>query len=315
MTRFGHCTALRWLLVFLLAASFETGIAIGQDPPQQPSPAGNDSQPVGVPKALDHPPGPEELQKRAWQLLTESARDSRLTETRTQALYAISSLGSNTRASGLITGGMKDPNLDVRTAAILAAGKARSRALIAPMKKLLDDPEPQVVFAAATTLWGQFKDKSGEDILAAIASGERRANPTLWNGARHDISRTLHSPSALEKIGIETTAGLVLGPFGFSVGAIEYARKNGADSARVQAIDLLGEERTKAVHEQMLFSLEDKDPGVRAESVKVLAHFHSFEDLKAIAPLLDDAKLPVRLAAAAAYIDCGSARKAAAKHP
>jgi HEAT repeat protein len=181
------------------------------------------------------------------------------------------------------------------------------------MKKLLDDPEPQVVFAAATTLWKPFKDKSGEDILTAVAAGERKANPNLVNSAKHDISRTIHSQSALEKIGIMTTAGLVLGPFGFSVGAVEYARKNGADTARVQAIDLLGEEQTKDIHDQMRAGLDDKDPGVRAESVKVLANFHSAEDLKAIAPLLDDSKLPVRLAAAAAYIDCGSPRKPAAR--
>jgi HEAT repeat protein len=266
-----------------------------------------------VPKTADHPETPAETQKRAWQLLTENLEDTKHADNRAPALNALSSLGSNPRANGLIAEAMKDPNLDIRTAAILAAGKSKSRALIAPMKKLLDDPEPQVVFAAATTLWKPFKDKSGEDILTAVAAGERKANPNLVNSAKHDISRTIHSQSALEKIGIMTTAGLVLGPFGFSVGAVEYARKNGADTARVQAIDLLGEEQTKDIHDQMRAGLDDKDPGVRAESVKVLANFHSAEDLKAIAPLLDDSKLPVRLAAAAAYIDCGSPRKPAAR--
>ncbi len=301
MTRFGHSHLLRWLPIFLLTASLVTGIARSQAPSQQPTPAGDDSQPVGVPKTADHPETPAETQKRAWQLLTENLEDTKHADNRAPALNALSSLGSNPRANGLIAEAMKDPNLDIRTAAILAAGKSKSRALIAPMKKLLDDPEPQVVFAAATTLWKPFKDKSGEDILTAVAAGERKANPTI------------HSQSALEKIGIMTTAGLVLGPFGFSVGAVEYARKNGADTARVQAIDLLGEEQTKDIHDQMRAGLDDKDPGVRAESVKVLANFHSAEDLKAIAPLLDDSKLPVRLAAAAAYIDCGSPRKPAAR--
>jgi HEAT repeat protein len=210
---------------------------------------------------------------------------------------------------------MKDPNLDVRTAAILAAGKAKSHSLIEPVKKLLDDTEPQVVFAAATTLWKQFADKSGEDILAAIAAGDRKANPSLIHGAEHDISRTIHSPSALEKIGIVTGAGLVLGPFGFSVSAVEYARKNGGDSARIQAIDLLAEDKTEGVRDQMKSALDDKDPGVRAAAVKVLGNFHRPQDSKAIATLLDDSKLPVRLAAAAAYIDClGSSAKTGTPH-
>jgi HEAT repeat protein len=218
----------------------------------------------------------------------------------------LSSLGSNRRANELIAAALKDTNLDVRTAAVLAAGKTKSRALVEPVKKLLDDAEPQVVFAAATTLWTQFKDKSGEDILAAIAAGDRKANPSLIHGAKHDISRTLHSPSSLEKIGIVTGAGLVLGPFGFSVSAVEYARKNGSDSSRVKSISLLAEEKTEAVREQMRSALDDKDPGVRAAAAMALGGFHRPQDVKSLAALLDDSKLPVRLAASAACIDADS---------
>jgi hypothetical protein len=82
-----------------------------------------------------------------------------------------------------------------------------------------------------------------------------------------DISRTLHSPSSLEKIGLVTGAELALGPFGFSVGAVEYARKNGADSARIQAIDLLADDKTEGVRDEMKSALDDKDPGVRAAAV------------------------------------------------
>jgi HEAT repeat protein len=277
-------------------------MASAQDSAQ--SPTGNDDHPVTVAKPAASAEKPEDTAKRSWQILTESSQDAKLVDTRTQALNALSSLGTNSRANTLIADAMKDPNLDVRTSAILAAGKSKSRALIPPVKKLLDDPEPQVVFAAAITLWSQFKDKSGEDVLAAIAAGDRKANPKLVNGARQDVSRTLHNPSALAKIGLETGAGLVLGPFGFSIAAVEYMRKNGADTARVQAIDLLAEQKTESVHDQMKSALEDKDPGVRTAAVKVLGQFHRSRDAATIAPLLDDAKLPVRLAAAAAYIDC-----------
>jgi HEAT repeat protein len=312
------------LLAVFLWGGLGGGSALAQET-QHPAPAGNDSQPVDAPKAdasktstaaAKPAETPAEIVKRCWQLLTDNVQDAKHFENRTQALNALSSLGSNSRADELIAAAMKDPNLDVRTAAILAAGKTKSRTLVEPVRKLLDDSEPQVVFAAATTLWKQFKDKSGEDVLAAIAAGDRKANPNLIHGAGHDISRTLHSPSALEKIGITTAAGLVLGPFGFSVGAIEYARKNGADSSRVQSIDLLAEERTEGVRDQMKSVLDDKDPGVRAASAMVLGSFHRPQDSKLISPLLDDAKLPVRLAASAAYIDClSSGAKAKTSHP
>jgi len=296
----------------LLAISLCSGIVLGQQSPA-PDAAGTGGQSVSASPAAAHAAAetPPETLKRCWQLLTDSVQDPKHIETRTQALNALSSLGGNTQANGLIAAAMKDPNLDVRTAAVLAAGKTTSRSLIEPLKKLLDDPEPQVVFSAATTLWKQFADRSGEDILAAIAAGDRKANPNLVHGAKNDISRTLHSNAALEKIGIETGAGFVLGPFGFALDAVEYARKNGGDSARVQAIDLLAENKTADIHDQMKSALDDNDAGVRAAAVKALGSFHRPADSGAIAALLEDGKQPVRLAAAAAYIDCATARSSA----
>jgi HEAT repeat protein len=282
---------------FLLATVLGCGFAAAQGTPNIPAPA-----PATPTSAAAKTPA--EKLEQSWKTLTENVQDAKHPESRIQALNALSDLGVNARADGLIAAAMQDPDLDVRTAAILAAGKTKSRSLVEPVRKLLDDKEPQVVFVAATTLWKQFDDKSGEDVLAAVAAGDRKANPTLVHGAEHDMSRTLHSPSTMEKIGIVTAAGLVLGPFGFSVSAVEYARKNGADTARVQAIDLLAEERSEGVREEMMDDLGDRDLGVRAAAVRVVGGFHRAQDAADIAPLLDDAKLPVRLAASAAYIDC-----------
>lgn len=285
-------------LPVLLAALVLASSTMAQDNPQI-APTGAPSQAI----TTDKPTVPLGNIQRSWQLLTDSVQDTKHFETRTQALNALSSLGSNPRAVKMIAAAMKDSNLDVRSAAVVAAGNAMSRSLIEPTKNLLNDPEPQVVFLAATTLWKRFSDRSGEDILAAVAAGDRRANPNLIHGARHDMSRTIHSPGALEKIGISTAAGMLLGPFGFSVAAVEYMRKNGADTARVQAIELLEDEKTQDVREAMRNALDDKDPGVRAAAVKVLGDFHRPQDSSVIAPLLDDTKFPVRLAAAAAYIN------------
>ena len=299
MPRFATDVFLRLLLAGLLC----TAKALAEDNPQ-PASDGATFPMVTVAK----PPEPSEILQRSWQLLTDNVRDAKHFESRTQALNALSSLGSNSRAVAMIAAAMKDTNVDVRSAAVVAAGKANSRALIEPVKKLLDDPEPQVVFIAATTLWKEFRDRSGEDILAAVVAGERSANPKLIHGAKNDMSRTMHSPSALKKIGITTAAGMLLGPFGFSLAAVEYMRKNGADTARVKAIELLEDEKTEDVRAEMRNALDDKDPGVRAAAVKVLGDFHRQQDSRVIAPLLDDTKLPVRLAAAAAYINtCGRA--------
>jgi HEAT repeat protein len=300
---------MRSLVIVPLAALAWGGMAVAQDQPH-PAPAAGQNQAAGKPQDTSTVPTetepPAKTLARSWQLLTDNVGDAKHVDARTQALHALSGLGANARADRLIAAAMKDPNLDVRSAAILAAGNTKARSLDEPTRALLNDTEPQVVFAAATTLWKDFRDRSGEDILAAIAAGDRKANPSLIHGAEHDMSRTMHSPSAMAKIGVVTGAGLVLGPFGFSVSAIEYARKNGGDGARVQAIELLAQERSAGVHEQMRTALDDSDTGVRAAAVRVLGGFHRAGDASDIAVLLNDSKLPVRLAAAAAYIDCRS---------
>lgn len=303
----------RSILLFWTAIMLVPACALAQGD-SQPASADEQTSPAEVRVDSSSSGTPGQTTARCWKILTENVQDMKHIEIRSQALNAVSSLGSNPRAVALIATALKDPNLDVRTAAILAAGKTRSRALVKPVRELLNDPEPQVVFVAATALWKQFKDKSGEDILSAIAAGDRKAGPGLVHGAANDVSRTLHSRATLAKMGLETGAGLVLGPFGFSVAAIEYMRKNGADTARVQAIDLLAEEKSEAMHAQMLSALDDSDPGVRASAVKAMGGYHRPRDSRSIAALLDDSKLPVRLAAAAAYIDCAT-KDAHAKPP
>jgi HEAT repeat protein len=313
-----YSAAIQSILPLFLIVSLCAGKAVAQES----TPASPQASQPAEPPAPDKPPAdaapktPAQLVQQSWQVLTDNVKNGKQLEYKTQALDALSSMGSNARANGLIAAAMKDSNLDMRSAAVLAAGKTKSRALLGPVKELLNDHEPQVVFVAATTLWKQFHDKSGEDILAAIVAGDRKVNPSLLKGAKQDMSRTVHSRSALEKIGIETGASLALGPFGFSVGAVEYARKNGADTARVQSVDLLAEERTEDVHDQMKSAIGDKDPGVRAAALKALGGFHRSADAKAIEPLFDDSKLPVRLAASAAYINSLSgAARAKTVHP
>ncbi|MGC2637176.1 MAG: HEAT repeat domain-containing protein [Acidobacteriaceae bacterium] len=299
------------IIAFLFAAWAASGLVAAQDKPESPP---QETPKTAADATVTKPAAQVKPLERSWNMLTENVQDEKHPEARTQALNALSDLKTSTRANGMIAAAMQDQDLDVRTAAVLAAGKTNSRTLVNPVRKLLDDPEPQVVFAAATTLWKDFHDRSGEDVLAAIAAGDRKANPSLIHGAEHDMSRTLHSPSTLAKIGIEAEAGMVLGPFGFSVSAIEYARKNGGDSARVQAIDLLADVRTEGLRNEMRDDLVDGDAGVRAAAVRVVGSFHHAQDAEQIELLLDDSKLPVRLAAAAAYIDCMTGLPGKAAH-
>jgi hypothetical protein len=169
--------ATRSILKILLAISLCAGNALAQENPP-PAAAGNGSQSVPASAASTvaqtAAETPAETLKRSWQSLTDSVQDAKHTETRTQALDALSSLGWSRRADGLIAAAMKDPNLDVRTAAILAAGKTKSHSLIEPVRKLLDDAEPEVVLAAflmpATGVCAAQDHNNYEPTLASLDS-------------------------------------------------------------------------------------------------------------------------------------------------
>ena len=196
---------------------------------------------------------------------------------------------------------MRDSDLDVRTAAALAAGQSGDRSLTTPLRSLLDDSEPQVVFTAALTLW-KMNDRSGEDVLMAIADGERSANPTMMHGTRHKIDNDLHDPGKLAKLGAMQGAIMLLGPFGYGITAFNFIHQSGGDLARASAIEAIAEEHTPPVHQELLAALSDKDPAVRAASAKGLVDYRDARTSAALYALFVDPKYPVRLTAAAAYL-------------
>ncbi|MDP9037691.1 MAG: HEAT repeat domain-containing protein [Acidobacteriota bacterium] len=274
---------------------------------QTPAPGGTskadgamvgDNEPVQV--ALPAAATPEARAGHAWTVLKDAVHDTKHSQTRIQALAALGML-RNEQSAKLISDGMNDPDLDVRTAAVLAAGQTMDRNLTTDVRALLDDKEPQVAFTSASTLW-KMGDRSGEDILMAVVDGDRSASPTLLHGTGHQINRELHNPTALARIGAMQGASMLLGPFGFGITAYEYVRRNGGDLARVSAIELIAQNKTEPIHRELVAALTDKDPAVRAASAKALSDYHDGDTGQALFPLLADPKYPVRLTAAAAYL-------------
>jgi HEAT repeat protein len=243
---------------------------------------------------------PEERERQAWSMLTDAMADAKHPQTRIQALAALGMLRSP-RSEKMIAGAMTDPDLDVRTAAALAAGQTKDRNLTTSLRNLLDDKEPEVAFTAAITLW-KMNDKSGEDILMSVVDGERSAGPTLMNGTKHKISKDLHDPAMLARLGAMQGAAMMLGPFGFGITAFEYVRQTGGDLARAAAIEQISQEKTAPIHKELVAALADKDQTVRAASAKALADYQDSATSMAVYALLADGKTPVRLTAAAAYL-------------
>jgi hypothetical protein len=122
------------------------------------------------------------------------------------------------------------------------------------------------------------------------------------HGTEHNISKDIHDPATMARLGALQGAAMLLGPFGFGLTAIEYMRKNGGDLARVAAIEHIAQEKTEPIHQELVAALGDKDPTVRAAAAKALVDYRDKPTSMAIYALLADPKNPVRLTAAGAYL-------------
>lgn len=239
---------------------------------------------------------------RAWSMLTDAAKPGQSAHDRVQAMAALGTMGNDERAARLIEEGMTGKDSDVRIAAILAAGNSKNPRLIPALSRVLDDDNPEVAYTAAITLW-KMHDYSGQDFLVAAALGDQKVKPGLIKASKHKAVVDLHSPKTMTMIGLNSSAGYFLGPFGVGLKAIEYADKpNGAAVARAAAVDQLARQHTDEIHAVLIADLTDYEPAVRAAAAKGMGRWTDEETERQMLPMFGDNKLAVRLTAAASYL-------------
>ena len=132
---------------------------------------------------------PEVLLAESWSRLESSLTGTKNTDTSIASINALSLLGGDTHAEKLVRDILHDSDIDVRLSAIVAAGKmskmkSSSGDLPGAIREQLSDADLKVAFTAASTLW-KLNDPSGEDILAAVAEGERSGDYSALTQALH----------------------------------------------------------------------------------------------------------------------------------
>jgi hypothetical protein len=248
-----------------------------------------DSKVIGA----DDETNPSVLIEASWTRLTNGLTGTKNTDMRIAAISGLSLLGGNPRAEKL--------------SAIVAAGemaKDGSRNLANEVRNLLNDADPKVAFTAASTLW-KLDDPSGEDILMAVAQGERSGDYSFWKGSKHNANRTLHSPAALAKIAAQQSMVILVPPVGIGMGAYGYLKSTGA-SPQVVSITQIAKEHTDPVKQALIEASKTKDTGARLAAAEALVKFRGDDVREALRNLLTDSKDNVRFTASAAYIRVAS---------
>ena len=272
--------------------------------------ANPDADVVGAPDETR----PAVLVDAAWTRLENGVTGTKNTDMRIAAISGLSLLGGEPRAERLVGNAMHDPDVDVRLAAIVAAGemaKGGSRSFPMELRNQLNDADPKVAFTAATTLW-KLEDPSGEDILLAVAEGERSGDYDFWKGSKHNASRTLHSPAALAKIAAQQGMVILVPPVGMGMGAYGYLKSTGGTSPQVTAITEIAKEHTGPSQTALIEATKTKEAGARLAAAEALATYRGDDVREALRALLTDGKDNVRFTASAAYIRVANGGPAAA---
>lgn len=238
---------------------------------------------------------------RAWAMLKEYAAEGKSPTERIQAMAALGTMGSDPTAAQLIEQGMKAHSSEVRSAAVLAAGQTHNPALKPRLEATLDDEDAQVAYTAAVVLW-RMHDDAGQDLIEAVAVGDKKVKPGLIKASKRKAEKDLHSPKTMALLAVNGASGYFLGPFGIGIKAIEYVDQNKSGGPRAAAVDQMAEEHSDNVRLILIDLLDDKETAVRAAAAKGLGRWSGDETARELEPLMKDDKLPVRLTAAAAFL-------------
>jgi HEAT repeat protein len=210
---------------------------------------------------------------------------------------------------------LDDHDVPVRIAVVVTLGDFKDNRTIPLLKKALEDPIPEVDFAAAKELY-QLHDPAGVQFLLDVVSKDSKATSSYLSKEKRSALRLLHTPTQLFTTIAISAAGFAPVPgLGFGLSSANGILSAPDSSARAASLLLIGASRNPDLADAVESALTDKDWSVRAAAAHLIA-LHPFPQFReALVPLLDDDRGAVRVRAAAAYMRLQHNAKASpAKH-
>ena len=234
--------------------------------------------------------------------ILDDAQHDRNPDGRKGAAEALSLVGLRDNALASLAPMLDDKDVPVRIAVVVTLGDFKDTRTIPLLKKALEDPVPEVDFAAAKVLY-QLHDPAGVQFMLDVVSKESKATSGYLSKEKRGALRMLHTPTqlfttiAISAVGFAPVPGL-----GFGLSSANGILSAPDSSARAASLLLIGASHDPALTEAVEAALTDKEWSVRAAAAHLIA-LHPFPQFReALIPLLDDSKDAVRVRAAAAYI-------------
>jgi HEAT repeat protein len=251
---------------------------------------------------------PADTVQRCRDMLNDAVHD-RNPDGRKGAAEALSLVGVKDNALESLAPMLDDHDVSVRIAVVVTLGDFKDNRALPLLKKALQDPVPEVDFAAAKVLY-HLHDPEGVQFLLEVVSKESKASSSFLSNEKRSALRMLHTPTKLFiYIGIQAAGFAPVPGLGFGLSSAQGILSDPDSSARAASLLLIGSSLDPTLADAVGSALSDKEWSVRAAAVHLVA-MHPFPEFREkLIPLLDDNKDAVRVRAAAAYIRLQPATK------
>jgi HEAT repeat protein len=250
--------------------------------------------------------------------ILQRALTSKNPDTRLQGVIALSLASDRNALLPLLIGMVDDKDVPVRVAVVASLADVKSKATMDALHKLLQDPVPEVGFAAAKALWN-LHDPAGKQALLSVVEGDSKASSGYLTVEMRRGLRMMHTPATTFMFAVRQGVGFVPVPgLGQGIASMQALLTDPGISGRAAAVLLLGEDKDPVILPALKDALYDKNWTVRAAAVHAIALRDDPALKKELIPLLGDDKEGVRMRTAAAYlrltaIEAAAARKRTAK--
>jgi HEAT repeat protein len=237
----------------------------------------------------------------AWEVLDKSLSSGSFEKR--QALSALSTLGEpNEHAVKLAEAALHDKDSQVRQWAALTLGELKAHDAIPELRQALNDNN-EVAFAAAKALIS-LGDKSGEQMLIAVISGDRKDTPGILTNAVRDAKARLRHPEGLFLMGAEDATGAMFGPASMGITALKDTAdlKGKGTPGRAAAAAYLAKDPDPYAIPLLEWALGDDNQFVRLEAARALGARGGKESIPKLEFTLSDPHNAVRDMAAASIL-------------
>lgn len=224
---------------------------------------------------------------------------------REQAALALGLVGPREEASRMLLPLLSDQDVKVRIAAIGSLVDLHDSGAVPELKKSLQDPVPEVEFAAAKALW-TFKNPLGTEALLAVLEGRREARSNFMRRQFREMKRSFSTSKGTLELALNYGIGFVPLPgIGAGYAAFEDLIWEKGFSPRASVALLLAKDKDPATPRALVDALSDHDWSVRAAAAQAIGLRNEPELRPHLVALLSDRNTRVRYRAAAAYIRLG----------